>query len=229
MALALYAVFIEVCGNGQIIGVKTPAAAKSNPSWFVANEIIQLGELGTNGLKCELTIRNSRDIVGRQPPVCFVSVLVTVTNDFRNPCWRAYDTNYLEIELLDSSGKPVERTARGQNYRHFPTDQQFQDLFKEKYHQSHRLTVQGFGGAGPSPGAHGFTVFSIPDIFQLKTPGEYTLHVKMRLLAIDLARPLGEKLKIIPLPDVTAKIQLESNDIPLEELPASVQTNLPAK
>jgi hypothetical protein len=222
-------VFIQACGRGQTNTASPPIKDSNKPTRFTVNETIQLGELGTNGLKCILTIGNDTDSAGRQPPLCYAGVMVTVTNDFRNPCWRAHDTNYLEIELFDSSGKPVERTAKGENYRHFPSEQQVEQLFKENYNKSRRRTVQGFGSAGTSPGSYGFTVFGIPDLFQLKESGEYTLKVKMRLIVIDLAMPLGEKLYAIPLPEVSAKIQIRTEGFAPTNLQPNVQTNSPIK
>lgn len=156
-----------------------------------------VGKADTNGLFCEIWVQNSPRNKGQQPPVCEVSVKNTTANSFRN-CWKTSPTNFLRIDLLDSLGKPVKKTIAGKTYEAVLDLNQLKDAFSSK--RPNRL-------AKIDPSGTHFASFSIPELFELKETGEYTLRVNMRLIQV------WPEFKTIWLPEVTAKIQLRSGDL----------------
>jgi hypothetical protein len=223
LILLALVVFTQAYGEGQTNFAVSPTTIISTSAWFVAGTGMQRGvnvvegNAGTNGLKCVLEIANDKKMLGLEPPVCRVCVIITNTNSFSSGwCWKSYDTNYLEIELLDSEGKPVERTTVGESYRYSPVNQQIEDSFEKFYRESSRRTVQGFIFMRfyPALPLSQFTIFSIPALFKLKQPGEYTLRVKMRLLERTPGNRMEKEFTFLPLPEVTTKILIRASDAP---------------
>ncbi|MGH7988845.1 MAG: hypothetical protein ACREDS_01435, partial [Limisphaerales bacterium] len=152
--------------------------------------------------------------VGQQHPVCIVSINDKSTNTFI--CWMAYPSSYLKIDLLDSAGKPVERTEEGKQYKMLLKQRQLEELIKKRdeKHRSGLTRTDGFTLVTPKFDERFFS-FGIPELFELKQPGEYTLKVQVRLIrrervGWDSSNP---KLQITWLPEVTAKIQIRSEDV----------------
>ena len=226
MILGVIAFGVSAYSEGQ-----TNAAniSSSKIVWFVANGDfpVREGKSDTNGLNCALVIDNDQAEIGLITPVCVVYAHSATTNR-HNSCWQHYSTNYLEVELLDSVGNPVARTALGENYKYFSSSKQVEAVFFNAYNRSHRRTVQGFRSIEPKA-LNQFTRISLPKLFDLKQPGEYMLKVRMRLLERDLAKPLEGKFTITLLPEVTAKVQIQSEYIPPENLLPNDQTNSSAK
>ena len=168
----------------------------------------------TNEFRCSLRIVRDEPWVGL-PPVCVVNIVATRTTT-NQMCWRNFSTNYLEIDLSNADGKPVERTAWGENYRHFSTPLQVEDAFRKNYRKARRLTVQGFTSTphfDPSLPETDFTSLSIPALFNITQPGEYKLSVRMRLLERDRKAFDSCKFTIIPLPEVVTNVHILPTDI----------------
>ena len=121
-------------------------------------------------------VRNTPFYEGQQPPVCAVSLLMKSTNIFKG--WREDPPTYLEIELLDSSEKPVERTEDGKTYEKLMSADHLQErIYKhlDGYYSGHFRT-SGFL-PNSSKINRTLTTFSIPQLFKIKHPGEYILRV----------------------------------------------------
>lgn len=208
----------QACGKSETNSggtTTTPASGASvtnKSAWRIDGEETHRGDVGTNGLKCVLWMSDRPWYMGQQPPACKVCVITTTTNHF-DWCWKGYlgyTTNYLEIELMDFSGKPVQRTALGSNYTHFPSqpqvDASFTDYLKGNRRMRHFTSLR----FEPDLPLHQFTSFSIPELFQIKEAGEYTLRVHIRLLQKPNGR--GPGWTITPVPEVVIKIQIRSNE-----------------
>lgn len=214
IALGAITFLVPGCGQGQ---TNNPTVSTNKIVWVATNDerLVRHGNSDTNGLNCALTIGNYQGGIGLATPTCIVDVYSTTTNR-HDACWRHYPKNYLEIDLLDSSGNPVSRTTVGKGYEHFIDQKQVQAAFLKAYDRSHRSTVQGFGSVSPMSVGQ-FATISLPELFDLKEPGEYTLKVRMRLLEIDLAKRREGKFTITPLPEVVAKIQIQKLDQPTRD------------
>jgi hypothetical protein len=140
-------------------------------------------------------------------------------------CWKGDKTNLMSIELLDSDGKPVEKTAEGLKYGKFLTEQQYEAFFKSGKRPAF---LRGYAfipsDAGVYHGGYGLDSFSIPELFKLTKPGEYTLRVQIRMGQMEF--PEKKLKRLIMPPEGTAKIQIRSGDISPTNPPA---TSSPAK
>ena len=56
-------------------------------------------------------------------------------------------------------------------------------------------------------------VLELPQFFQINQPGEFTLHLKMRLVESQLTTTQKPSFKTTWLPEVTAKVQVSPEDI----------------
>lgn len=184
------------------------------------------GGISTNGLFCRLEIGSGPDGSNRKLPLCRVWVANTSINSFLK-CWKACPTNYLSIELFDSGGKPVEKSAAGRHYGASPNVKQLMELRKT-------LTSAKLSGRGgprtiyvqipPSSPGWEFASFSIAELFELKQAGEYSMRVQMRLIR----EPSKDQFTFTPLPEVIAKIQIRAADIVGRHAPLG-QTNSPSE
>lgn len=204
-------------------------SATNKPAW-VTDDKYYRGDADTNGLACVLWIGNHPPYAGQQHPVCIVSVNDKSTNSFI--CWTAYPTSYLKLHLLDPAGKPVEKTEKGKQYGTLPNRRQLEELIekRDEKHRSGLTRTDGFNLITPKFD-HRFTSFGIPELFELKQPGEYTLKVQMRLIrrervGWDSSNP---NLKITWLPEVAAKIQIRAEDVPQTHSVPIIQTNASSK
>lgn len=175
------------------------------------------GEM-TNGLFCAMqTLQQS---VRKDGPALCVYVANTTTNSYH--FLSLPDEKTMLITLIDSSGKQVGKTDEDHKFSIW-TQGQIRDWF-EKHNHTHGV------GFGVPPLFYVSTkIISIPQIFQIKEPGEYTLHLRMRCVksGIDAAGKIC--FESTWLPEVTAKVQIRAEDIPVGNLLLNGQTNSPAK
>jgi hypothetical protein len=194
---------------GKQTAVATNKPPAKTPNWF-ANEKKYQGEANSNGFACELWVKNDSRGIGLQQPVCIIYVINTSTGIFYS--WNS-PTNSLGIDLLDDKGRAVEKKDIGKLYEATLNAKQLSDLYYS------RQRTKGITQIYPESDNY-FTTFSIPQLFVLEEPGEYTLRVKMRLIKHEQS-----ECKTTWLPEVTAKVQIRSADIPPPDLPPNAQTN----
>lgn len=163
----------------------------------------------TNGLYCaiELASFEHRPQGKEWPPVCCINVVNTTANDVSD-CLKLPLASLLQIELFDSQGKPVEKTATGKQFGSW-TQKQIKDWFDEM--QRIRWRGRYFRVPGLLYAQIG-NPFSISQAFQVKQSGEYTLHLSLRLIQSKQDR--SDQLSTIVLPEVITKVQIRPNDIP---------------
>ena len=154
-------------------------------------------------------------------PVCFVELSNNRIGNFaRNQTNQDYflnmpRENLFAIELLDASGKPVGKTDSGSQFGLPLTDKQVTDWYNKSIsHANPRRSATLIAILPHEALPVGF--FSIPEMFDIKEAGEYTLHVRMRLIM---------NMQFVWLPEATSKVQIRPEDI----LPPPGQTNTPAR
>lgn len=189
-------------------------SVKSN--WFFSTD-------STNGLACVLWVETAWPLQNSQLlPAC----LVYVTNATTNRIWWLFmpATNLFNIELFDSQGKSVEKTSLGKMFDLPLTQKRISDWYNDKHWQimRHGRAFEVY----PSMRIQTRS-FSIPEAFEIKEAGEYTLHVQMRL--IGNGPDSSGHFPITWLPEAVAKVQIRPEDIPPENLLPNVQTNSSAK
>ena len=181
-------------------------------------------EIATNNLGYFTNFSSSVKIDYPYPtrtPICYVNLSNNRIGDFaRNQTNNDYflnmpRENLFAIELLDASGKPVGKTASGSQFGLPLTDKQVTDWYnKAMNHTNPRRSATLIAILPHNTLPVGF--FNIPEMFEIKEAGEYTLHVRMRLIKRSL---------FVWLPEATSKVQIRPEDI----LPPPGQTNTPAR
>ena len=131
LVFGMAAIFFQVCSKGE------PAAENGSASNTASNSTLEKinwtadekkyqGEFDTNGLACVLRVSNWSYYGGS--PSFTVGTFNRSTNLF-DWCWKGNKTNLMKVELLDSRGRPVEKTAEGLKYGTFLTEQQYEAAF----------------------------------------------------------------------------------------------------
>ena len=132
---------------------------------------------------------------------------------------------------------PVPKTDAGKKVVAW-TDQQIKDWFennREKPPQflGSRKSVQDTKGIAdmlfPLWPTQISSDVSLPQLFQIGKEGEYVLHFQLRMAQIKVDASGKMELNIFWLPEVVAKVEIRPEDIQLENLPATSQTNSPVK
>ena len=186
----------------------------NNPATFV----------DTNLAACVLTIEPRR-WNGDPPPTCIVRLDNFATNTsiqgLRLPAEKLF-----VIGLIDAQGQPVTKTEYGRQFGQPLTQKQLNDWAIPK-----RVAGRTIWFRVPPETQVG--VFSIPKAFQLTQPGEYMLHVRMRLIQSSFSDPSGivgqtnifggqymgpgrttpTVFQLVWLPETTVKVQIRPEDL----------------
>jgi hypothetical protein len=209
---AAVAIFCQVCSRaapaqaGNQTPVTTPRQALDRIVW-TADENTFRGPFDSNGLAAVLWI-TSHSYHDRKPALsCTISLINESTNHFFW-CWKGAETNFLKIDLLNSDGMPVEKTAKGLQYGEFLTQQQLETFFKSVRKPVH---LQGYVFVSARElGGYQLASFRVPELFKLTEPGEYTLRVRIRLAQRD--EKTSKMRRLISPPEVTARFQIRSKE-----------------
>jgi hypothetical protein len=191
---------------GQLTTIVTNNPATRESAWGTDEKFIQ-GDRDTNGWGCVLRISNHPWLSDQHPPVCQLLVQNISTNTLS--CWGgSYGPTYSRIELLDSLGEPVERTAEGKQIGTRTNSAQIGEMVTNRFKEwvSGRARTPGF--ISIRPGGNGGIGFSIPHLFQIKQPGAYTLKATVCLIQRVGGEEYNPQLKITWLPEITAKLQI---------------------
>jgi len=184
---------------------------------------IDAGQKGapTNGLFCLLQFYHS----GGQGlyPVCDINVVNITTNMYRSFLKLPLEA-LCQVELFNSDGKAVEKTTEGKSFETWTPEELADWLHKKLVARARNrfFPVLPFDYALANR-------FSVPEIFQLKEPGEYELHLKMQLNEAKWDDSGQTYVKTIWLPEVVAKVQIRAEDIPVSDKLPTYQTNAAAK
>lgn len=184
--------------------------------------------LATNGLSCAVEfdrhVNVSRDRVKILPPIV-IAYILNATSNYARGCLNLPEEALYQIDLIDRYGKQVEKTAIGKTFKPW-SEKHIQDWLDEQLRNRTR-------------GAF-FTIFpwmsnqigggvSLPKVFQLEYPGEYTVHLRMPVISF-IRDALGHRIiETTELPEVVAVVQVFTEDITAAHLLRNVQTNSPTK
>lgn len=165
-------------------------------------KLMCIGEvLKTNGLVCSF-----------EPSSGWVYVQNHTTND--TGCLRMPATNLFRIALLDEQGHQVEKTAFGNKFG-LPLSEQQIDAWLHHGRLFHQSKFVHFFPSGVDkydvPTA--ICAFNVNDTFALSKPGDYNLHLQMRLIQVG-KDPSGKLHYLVTwLPEVTAPVRVQLKDI----------------
>ena len=232
MCIGTLGVFTQMPANGQTNESSDIISPTNKFLWFMESTNY-VGQVDTNGLSFRLEMDN----LDLRKTHCWIYICNLAWSDQKlqtsKRIYYWYDSNPfprkdMKIELIDSKGQPVEKTQMGKQYGNAIDLKQVQETAKRRS-QKWRTGWARTSGFTPATANWPLTSFNPIELFVPKEAGEYTLHVQMPLIqrvGNDEANP---ELKIIWLPEVFAKVEIRPEDIPLENLPATNQTNSPAK
>ncbi len=203
-------------------------------SYFRDVQLVNIDQmLKTNGLKCLVEISSRVPMRGGEalakPPVCWVS-LINQSTDFIG-CLNMPVKNLCRVALLDNRGGEIQKTKLGEIYGK-PLTQHEIEVWRNHWTNAHqtiytRLTANGIKKYADEPSE--ICSFSIKDLFIIETPGEYELHLQLRLIQVGADSSGKLCYPISWLPEVVAKVQIRQEDVPHKNVLANAQTNSPAK
>ena len=203
-------------------------------------------QVDTNGLSVRgVNLYNSSDVpylppmlnhIRPQAPICYVDGWGTYTNTIE---WKGFlwmpPTNLCRLKLFDSKGQPVEKTADGKMFDLPLTQEQIAawDRAAQKKNGGnssawHLIFRPAHPGGLNIPTA-GPIVFTLQPLFKVTEPGEYTLHLRLRLIQTKEDSSGQVYFPMVWMPEVTAKVQICPEDISPENLLPNGQTNSPTK
>ncbi len=211
---------------GKLTMTATNSPAAKQPVWLADEKNVQ-GDKDTNGWACVLRISNQPWLSSQLPPVCSIIVPNISTN--RLYCWGGlYGHTYSHIELVDAKGEPVEKTADGQQIGTRTNSAQIREMVKNRFKQWVHGRARTPGFIPVRPGQSGGIGFSIPYLFDIKQPGEYTLKAQVCLIQRVGGEEYDPEVTITWVPPVVAKFQIRPEVIPVRDS-SLAQTNAPSK
>jgi hypothetical protein len=187
-------------------------APSTNGLIWVTDENHFRGKMATNGFVCDLWLRDDPFYQGQQSPVFAVSLINKTPNKYM--LWNGDPTTFLHIDLLDSTGRMVKRTAQGMPFGLLMNQKELEDKIKKRFGDwaSGRFRTEGFTFSSPDH-SYPLATFSLQELFTITKPGEYTLKVKMRSVQRMDANRLDANLIFTSIPEVIAPIQIRSAEI----------------
>jgi len=126
---------------------------------------------------------------------------------------------------LNSKGEPVKKTTIGKQIGTRADNVQIKEMVKNRLAEWSLGKARTDGFIPIRSGQNCGIAFSIPDLFDLKQSGEYSLKVQTCLIQRVGWKGVEPALRITWLPEITDKIQLRSEDISPENLPPNGQVN----
>lgn len=219
-----------------------------NCGWCIANEADMqvtnnISIIVDTNVSCKLSIEQHSGWVASPSPLC----MVRLANSANCRVWGLHlpIEMLVAIDLFNKNGQQVEKTNYGKTTGLPLTQKQINDWFLPR-RIAHGSMAQAFEASSTfTPEVGGF---SIPKAFKLNQAGEYTLHVRMRLIQSCVsdssgtirtnildAQDLGHNrtaptvFQSVWLPEVTAKIQIRPEDIVLTNAVSDSKTNYPAR
>jgi hypothetical protein len=212
---------------GGIILVSSTFIAKGLETTTASNMSVQSASLGyMSNFSTFISIGPDVMPNAKHQPVCYVELknnraVISHYNNYKTNCDWFLDMpreNLFGIELFDSPGNSVTKNERGLQFGLPLTSEEITEWRNRTMNPTnfpqHEFVMICPGESLPI----GF--FGIPEMFLVKQPGEYTLHVRTRLI---------QGTQFTWLPEATAKVQIRPEDIaPKSSLP-NTQTNSLAK
>ncbi len=208
------------------------ATSTMNKFVWLAEETNYLGQANTNGLSFNLEMENWKLNGIPRTTHCWIYICNLAWPDQALHPSKRIDYWYdhspfprrdMTIELIDSKGQPVEKTSLGKEYGKTIDLKQVQEAAKKRS-QKWRTGWARTDGFTTATANAPLTSFNPAELFEPKEAGEYTMRVQMPLIqrvGNDEANP---EIKVIWLPEVTAKIEIRTEEISPPELPPNAQT-----
>lgn len=189
----------------------TSSIAGGLHAFWAAEELELQSSKTTNGWFSILKISNWADRTSLQPaPVCYVSIPNITTNKLK--VWDGvHGETYSRIELVNSNSHLVAKTDRGKMIATCFDDQQIKETVKIRYQQWVAGNVRTPGFTVILPGESSKFGFSIPQMFEIKEAGEYTLKIQTCLIQKTGGEEFNPALQIIWLPETVVRVAIKAH------------------
>jgi hypothetical protein len=168
--------------------------------------------LKTNGLNCWV---GASSFISTDNPKPMLGAYVYNHSTNEMACLRMPAINLLRIVLLDKQGHQFKKTSLGMKYG-LPLSQE--QIYEWRHHWNNRhqsifirLTPNGIPQYSDIPTE--ICNFSIKDAFEITEPGEYELHLQLRLVQVGTDKSGKFYYPVTWLPEVVAKVQIRPEDI----------------
>ena len=220
MPMVVIGCLISNISNGQTNQVANQETVATNKvSWLVDFAVCQ-SITNLNGLSSNLRVENYFGY-----PQCTVDINNQSEKTIAN-CWNIYQVRFLKIDLLNMEGKPVKKTALGEQCGAILSQQEWEALAHDQRVKwsSGRARTYGFG---PIVAAHDHLYdarFYLSDVFELEQAGQYTLRVQIPIIQL-----ANQEFITTWLPEVICRIQIRASDISSTNALSLDQTNSSAK
>lgn len=170
----------------------------------------------TGKLHCILIIDSNTADTGAQPlapkiPICYIYL----KNDSKTDTiqfvsiHQINQTNLFDMELFDSQGRLIPKTVEGEKYGQLLTqeslDEWYQKLIKSRPPGGKWLGT--YSWIAPEETSM-VGMFSIKDMFKISKVGEYTIHVRVRLIQVKRFSFGGYYFPSTWLAEVATKVQI---------------------
>lgn len=186
--------------------------------------------LDTNIVTCELSVIRNPDLI------CFVTLQNKNTN---SRIWgvRLPPEMLFTVDLVDAQERPAEKTEFGKKFGSILTQDEINHWFVPT-REAHGTWAAGFFAPfGSADQKTAVNHFSIPLVFKLKQPGEYTLRLRTRLVqacvsdekgtmrtnafdaqyfGTDRSKPV--RFEFIWMPEVRSKVNVTARDVNSQNL-----------
>ncbi len=161
----------------------------------------------TNGLFCAIQFYPPSGVIESET-YCTVYVANTTSNDL-HAFLRLPPQALFRVSLIDTNGKPVDAASLGES-----TNQWTESAMTAWLDEQNRLRSNGRYFSLHPFGYAEVENLPLGKLFQLKHPGEYTLHLTMLLVKNNPDAAGNTRLTNTVMPEVVAKIQILPQDIP---------------
>lgn len=204
------------CGkNGSSVASAPLAVVQTNQppqslELRLGRAVLQEVDTGLPGWSGTLLVSEYPRTSNQRPPICQLTLQNNTTNTL--VCWTGlYAITYSRIELLDSVGTPVAKTLEGQQIATRTNASQIRDMVEERRKLWRRGRARTHGFFPPVwPGRSHEIRFSIPQLFHLTKPGQYTLKLKTCLIQKPGGNQYSPDLEIKWLPEMEVKFWIQT-------------------
>lgn len=198
-----------LAGPNQVAQGADATGLTNLPALFLQKEIEIQGQKDTNGWSCVISLGNIPRYSDETPPVCGVMISNILPTNVMS--WAGfYAPTYSRIQLLDSNGKPVQKTAQGKEIGTKLTDSQIREMVKARFQNLNRGRARNDGFIPLRPGQNSIISFSLPDLFKITDSGEYTLEVQTCLVLRTGGEKYDPNLTVIRPPKIAVKVPITS-------------------
>jgi hypothetical protein len=181
--------------------------------------------VATNGVEAAIDVFDGRLAYdyGRQffsPPVCVVKVSNHLADTFT--CLLLPTSDLCTIALFDDQKQEVEKTVAGKSYGHALSDdlvRQWCDQWMQDQQGDGRQTILFplRGTLSLTRGAPQMPVqissFSLLDVFKITQPGDYELHVQLRLIQSAKDVSGNFHFPVMVLPETVTRIHIGAKEL----------------